>query len=176
MEEDTKNKRKNKMSNLITGTTEKFYTPDYLIDELFDILKRFHKEEITEYLENSAGGGAILYRFDKPYIAFDIVNETGREDIKECNYLKEKIEYKKGRVSVINPPFTKGLKFLYKSLEEGDYTVCILSQNSILNLDYTKYWVDEIQLWHAVMFGDCKVTITLMGVRKRKEDDKYEWE
>ncbi len=155
---------------------EKFYTPQELIDELFILKDKYCDVEITEYLENSAGGGAICDRFDKPYIAYDLHPESDRQDIEQCDYLKKKIEYKQGRVAVINPPFQKGLMFLYKSLEESDWCFCILSQNSILNLDYTKYWVEEIQLWRNYMFGDCKVSITLMAVRKRREGDRYEYE
>lgn len=155
---------------------EKFYTPDNLIDELFSLKDRFVDFEITEYLENSAGGGAICDRFDKPYIAFDIKPEPNRLDIKECDYLKEKIEYKKGRVAIINPPFQKGLKFLYKALKECDYVVSILIQNSLLNIDYSKVWVDEIQLWRNVKFDGCKVSIILVACRNKKETDKYEYE
>ena len=155
---------------------EKFYTPTQLIDELFDLKDRFCDVDITEYLENSAGAGYIIDRFDKPYIAYDINNETNRDDIYECNYLKEKIEYKKGRVAITNPPFQAGLKFVYKSLKECDWCFTILSQNSILNLDYTKYWVEEIQLWRGYNFGDTKVSVCLMAVRKRREGDKYEYE
>ena len=94
---------------------EAHFTPNDLIDEMFSLLNKYYKGDITEYLENSAGDGRIIDRFDKPYIAFDI--ESRRDDIKECDYLKEKIEYKPGRVALINPPFQKGLKFLYNILE-----------------------------------------------------------
>ena len=155
---------------------EKFYTPKELIDELFILRDKYCDVEICEYLENSAGGGSICDHFDKPYIAYDINPEPNRSDIKKCDYLKEKIEYKKGRVSIMNPPFQKGLKFLYKSLEECDWCFCILSQNSILNLNYDKYWVEEIQLWRKYYFGDCKVDIILLAVRKKLSTDRYEYE
>lgn len=85
---------------------EKHYTPEFLIQKMWDILQ---EENIIaeEWLENSAGSGRMVdflkSKSDKNIIAYDII--TGREDIKECNYLKEKIEYKKGRVAFINPPF-----------------------------------------------------------------------
>ncbi len=157
-----------------TGKEEKFYTPSVLIDDLFEILNKNFKEEITEYLENSAGDGRIIDRFDKPYIAYDI--NPDREDIKQCDYLKEKIEYKKGRVTVINPPFQKGLKFLYKALKESDYVVSILSLNSLLNIDYSKYWVDDIYLYKRYPFEGTNVSIIIIGIRNRKEGDKYEYE
>lgn len=153
---------------------EAHFTPDYLIDEMFDLLKRFYKGEITEFLENSAGDGRIIDRFDKPYIAYDI--DPLRDDIKKSNYLKEKIEYKSGRVCVMNPPFTPGLKFLYKSLKECDYVVSLLSQNSLLNIDYSKVWVDEIQLWRKTDFGTAKASIILVACRNKNINDKYEWE
>jgi hypothetical protein len=155
---------------------EKHYTPKDLIDELFLLKDKYVDFNITEYLENSAGCGNIIDRFDKDYIAFDIFNETNREDIKQCDYLKEKIEYKEGRVSIINPPFTKGLKFVYKSLEEGDMTIAILAVNSLLNIDYSKYWLLEGQIWKNKDFGSCKVSICIVVLRKRKEGDKYEYE
>lgn len=155
---------------------EKYYTPDYMVEELFNLKDKYVDFEISEYLENSAGGGSIVDKFDKPYKAYDIINETGREDIIECDYLKEKIEYKKGRVTIMNPPFNKGLKFLYKSLKEGDYTIALLSQNSLLNMDYSKVWVEEIQLWKKVTFGSACVNIILVACRNKKEDDRYEYE
>jgi hypothetical protein len=151
---------------------EKHYTTDYLYNYLKDnILDVFHKEEITEFLENSAGDGRMIdflkEKYNLPVLAYDIHNETKREDIKECNYLKEPIEYKKGRVAFINPPFTKGLKFVYKALEECDYCVAILSVNSFMNIDYDKYEVDTIDIFRDYDFGTCKVGISLIGIKKK---------
>jgi hypothetical protein len=155
---------------------EKHYTPKVLIDELFNILQRNHKEPITEYMETSAGDGRIIDRFDKPFLAYDIINETERKDITEANYLKTKIPYKKGRVCVQNPPFHKGLRFMYKALEESDYCVSILSSQSINSIDYSKYWVEEIQLYRGFQFEKCKTGIVLVGVRKKGKFDKYDYE
>lgn len=155
---------------------EKFYTTKELVDELFILKEKYCDVEIVEYLENSAGGGIICDRFDKPYIAFDIEPEPDRPDIKRADYLKEKIEYKKGRVCIMNLPFAKGLKFVNKAIKECDWVFCILSQNSILNLDYKKIWAEEIQLWRGYDFGACKVSITLMALRNRRDGDKYDWE
>lgn len=154
------------------GDLEKHYTDDFLIEELFKILDSNYKEEIIEYLENSAGSGNILNYINKNrecknYIAYDISNETNREDIKECNYLKEKIEYKKGRVAVINPPFKKGLMFVYKALEECDYVCSILAATSLLSIDYEKYEADELIVYKNYNFGTCKNNILLVGIRKK---------
>jgi hypothetical protein len=155
---------------------EKFYTPTELVDELFIMKEKYCDVEVVEYLENSAGGGAICDRFDKPYIAYDIEPEPNRPDIIKADYKKLKLGYKPGRVAIINPPFQRGLYFVYKALKECDWVFCILSQNSILNLDYKNIWAEEIQLWRMYNFGKCKVSITLMALRPRREGDRYEWE
>lgn len=150
---------------------EKHYTPALLLEGLKEMLETYHKEDITEFLENSAGDGKIIDylkdNYNIPTIAFDIFNESKREDIKECNYLKEKIEYKKGRVAVLNPPFANGLKFVYKALKECDYCVSILSVNSILNIDYDKYEVDKIYIYRKVDFGSCVVSVSIVGIKKK---------
>lgn len=149
---------------------EKHYTPIELIKDMEEILLNNYKGEVTEFLENSAGSGNLvdyLKKYNKPIIAFDINNETKREDIKECNYLKEKIDYKSGRVAFINPPFQKGLKFVYKSLKECDYCVTILSLNSLINIDYDKYDVDEIYLYRKYKFDYCDVDIIIIGIKNK---------
>tara|TARA_R110002050_G_scaffold74369_3_gene159584 strand:+ start:491 stop:1021 length:531 start_codon:yes stop_codon:yes gene_type:complete len=152
---------------------EKHYTPQHLLDHLTDRLEEFiNVDNITEFQENSAGAGSILDQLKSKYDinveAYDIYNETEREDIQTFDYLKKKdIEYKEGRVCVMNPPFNKGIKFLYKSLEECDYTVCLLSINSFINIDYDKYEVDYIDVYKKADFGSCQVGICILGVYKR---------
>lgn len=112
----------------------------------------------------------IKYNYpDIPIIAFDILNEDKREDITECDFLKTKIEYKQGRICIMNPPFSKGLKFIYKVLESCDYCVCITSSNSFLNLNYDEYVLDEIIHIKKCRFEDDKYyNINLMAVRKKE--------
>lgn len=164
-----------------TNKTEFFPTPEQLTEELVSLIKKYiNVEEITEFLENSAGSGAIIDKLKEhfpniPILAYDV--EPRREDIIQTkDYLKEKIEYKKGRIAVINPPFAKGLKFVYKALKESDWCIAILSQNSILNMDYSKVWAEEIQLWRSYNFITTKVSITIMVLRNKTNNDKYEWE
>lgn len=152
---------------------EKHYTPDHLNIEMLEMLQTYHKEPITEFLENSAGSGRLIDYLKKEYpdipvIAFDILNETQRKDITECDYLKnKKIGYKAGRVAFINPPFSNGLKFVYKALDECDYCVSILSINSFLNIDYDKYEVDKIYIYRMVDFESCRVSICIIGIKKK---------
>jgi len=158
---------------------EKYYTPPDLIDELFILKDRYCDVAITEYLENSAGGGAICDRFDKPYIAFDIEPEPDRPDIIKADYLKEKIEYKPGRVCIMNPPFNKGLKFVNKSLKECDWVFCILSNISIHAFNFKDVWIEEIQYYknyHYPNITTKSISLFLMALRNRREEDKYESE
>lgn len=162
------------MSNLKQDNMlEKHYTTEELYNHMAEnILDVFFKEEITEFMENSAGDGRMVdflkKRYNKPVIAFDIENETGREDIVECDYLKTKIEYKKGRVAFINPPFGKALIFIKKSLEECDYCISVAGANSIINFDYDKYEIDTIDVFRQHQFENCKVDICIFAARKKK--------
>lgn len=166
------------MNKNLENPLEKHYTPKFLLEDLNSLVKEFAPNP-TEFLENSAGAGFMIDYLKEQYpntpiIAYDIYNETKREDIKECNYLKEKIDYKEGRIAFINPPFTKGLKFAYKSLEECDYCFAILSKNSLINIDYDKYYLLKAHYWKMVDFGSCKVDVILYALRKKKEGDTYE--
>ena len=151
---------------------EKHYTTQELYKAMLDVLKEFYKGEVTEFLETSAGDGRLIdfLKLEYPGIevkAYDKFNETHRDDIKECDYLKEKIEYKPGRVCFQNPPFNKTLKFIYKALEECDYIVSIMPIQSILNFDYDKYEVDTIDIYRDYDFGTCKTSICIISARKK---------
>ena len=163
------------MSNLKAGSKEKIYTPDNIIDFMYDLLEQFSVDfEITELLEPCAGSGQMIDRLkyhyqDVPIIAYDIENETKRSDIVECNFLKLKdLDYKKGRVCFMNPPFSKGLKFIYKSLEYCDLCVTITSSNSFMNLDYDKYILEELFFIKKARFSDGNdYGINIMVVKKK---------
>lgn len=156
-----------KQDNLL----EKHYTPSDLIEAMVVLLdEHYGLNNVTEYLENSAGGGGIidhLKPLGKPIIAYDIYNETHRPDIIEADYLKVKLPYKQGRVAVINPPFHKMIKFLYKTLEEADYVVSVVPFSTIFNLDYNKYEVDAIHVYRKYQFEKTKLDIALIAMRKK---------
>ena len=159
------------MSNLNKdNSNEKHYTPNELMVHMKGILEEFDIVP-TSFLENSAGDGRMIdflkKEYNLPVLAYDIHNETLRTDIIEKNYLKVDIPYEKGRVAFLNVPFTRGLKFVYKSLEECDYCVSILSINSFLNIDYEKYEVDTIDVFRKYDFGSCNVSICIIGIKKK---------
>lgn len=165
------------MANYKGNDREEFHkTTRSLMEYMSEILeKNFDINNITEFLENSAGDGEMIDyikdKYQKPVIGYDIVNRTGREDILIGDYIKQKLEYKRGRVAFINPPFAKGIKFCYKSLTECDYVVSVLSVNSFVNLDYDKYKVDDIYIFPNYNFGTCKQSVCIIGMKIKKEND-----
>lgn len=109
---------------------DKYYTPKELAKYIVDKTKEVIGEEnITEYVEPSAGVGVFLDFLDKPYLAYDILPEDDR--IVKQDYLTLDLQYKKGRCVIGNPPFgdrnnnlTK--KFLEHSVNKCDYISFIL--------------------------------------------------
>lgn len=85
-------------------------------------------ENITEYIEPSAGKGVFLDYLDKPYMAYDIIPEDSR--IIKQDYLTLKIKFKRGRCIIGNPPFGRSMnlatQFYKKSIRIGDYISFIL--------------------------------------------------
>lgn len=153
---------------------EKHYTTSELYNHMWDEILMKYNPNFLDFLETSAGDGRLIdFINSKGYDvkAYDIYNETDRDDIKQCDYLKTKLDYKKGRVTFMNPPFKYGLKFIYKALEETDYCISILSLNSFLNIDYDKYEVDTIDIFRDYDFGSCKVGICIVGIKKKIQYD-----
>jgi hypothetical protein len=117
----------NKNSNKIP--LDKYYTSPELAEYVVSKTKEIIGEEnITEYLEPSAGGGVFLDYLDKPYLAYDIEPEDDR--IIKQDYLKLELNYKKGRCIIGNPPFGNRSnlvrQFYNKSIENSDYISFIL--------------------------------------------------
>lgn len=109
---------------------DKYYTPsdiaEYCVNKTRELLKDI---EIKEWLEPSAGAGAFLpFLQDKPLKAYDLIPDA--EGIVQADYLQLDLEYKKGRVTIGNPPFgSRGntmFAFLKKSLDISDYVAFIL--------------------------------------------------
>lgn len=114
---------------------DKYYTPPdlakYIVNKTQEIIG---KENITEYIEPSAGAGVFLDVFDNMgitnYVAYDIEPEDDKGRIIKQDYLTVDLEYKKGRCVIGNPPFgnrnTLSVRFYKKSIELCDYISFIL--------------------------------------------------
>ena len=92
-EQNTKIKKSNKIY------LDKYYTsPElakYIVDKTISIIG---EENITEYIEPSAGSGVFLDYLDelgKDYLAYDIEPEDKRNRIVKCDFLELELEYKK---------------------------------------------------------------------------------
>ena len=116
---------------------DKYYTPDDLAKYCVEKTKEIIGEEnITEYLEPSAGAGVFLkYLKDKPYQAYDIKPEG--DNIIQADYLSLDLEYRKGRCIIGNPPYGRAnnlsVQFYKKSIKIGDYISFILPISQLNN-------------------------------------------
>lgn len=120
---------------------DKYYTPPDLAQYIVNKTKEIIGEEnITEYIEPSAGAGVFLDYLEKenvPYLAYDIEPEDNR--IIKQDFLALELEYKKGRCVIGNPPFGErnalAVKFFKHSIKHCDYISFILP---ITQLDNTQ--------------------------------------
>lgn len=142
MNTENKNSRIFKSHNENVNSTklelDKYYTPVDLAEDLINkSIEVIGIDNISEFVEPSAGNGSfsnILSKI-KPTVAIDIEPEC--KDIIEADYLSYKIEYKKGRCVIGNPPFGSKMLlargFFNKSIMEGDYVAFILPISQIDN-------------------------------------------
>ena len=124
---------------------DKYYTPKdlakRLIDKTYEIIG---KENITSVIEPSAGNGAFSLQIDN-CIGYDIYPE--HPSIIKANFLKENIEYQKGRLCIGNPPFGNrnalSVNFYKKCCEIGDY-IAFVQPISQYNNNLQMYLFDLI--------------------------------
>ena len=108
---------------------DKYYTPDHIVEYCVNKTEEIiGRDNITEYLEPSAGSGVFLKYLNKPYKAYDIEPESNL--VIKQDYLKLHLNYKKGRCIIGNPPFgiknNLSVKFYKKAIKEGDFISFIL--------------------------------------------------
>jgi len=128
-----------------------YYTSPEIAKHCFNkTLEVVGKDNITEFIESSAGAGVFIdmiekYAPDIPYLAYDIEPQDSR--IVKQDFLTLDLEYKKGRLCGFNFPF--GVKnnlskaFANKCFELGDY-VCSILPISQLNNTQSIYKFDLI--------------------------------
>ena len=131
---------------------DKYYTSPELAKYVVDKTKEIIGEDnITEYIEPSAGAGVFLDYLDKPYLAYDIEPEDDR--IIKQDFLELDIEYKKGRCIIGNPPYgvgnTQSVQFYKKSITISD-SISFIQPISQLNNNMQMY---EFNLIHSEDLG-----------------------
>jgi len=166
------------LGNKKKGDLEKIYTPPDLTLKMLAHLKKFYDGEITQFLEPASGNGAIIDVLKKEYptvpvLAFDIKNEANRNDIIEMNFLKPTLKYdlsyKKGRVTIMNPPFSKAIIFIKRCLEVSDFVISITGINSFINLDYNLIDAKKIDIYKKYTFLDGKnYGICIISMKKEQ--------
>ena len=112
---------------------DKYFTPNKLAKKCIDLaLSNCHN--ITEIIEPSAGAGAFSLQIQN-CIAYDIAPE--HESVKEQDFLKLELPYKKGRLIIGNPPFgvknTLSVQFFKKACKIADYIAFILPISQLNN-------------------------------------------
>ena len=120
---------------------DKYYTPPDLAEYIVNKTKLIIGEDnISEYLEPSAGTGVFLDYLDKlgkNYLAYDIEPEDDKGRIAKCDFLELDLEYKNKRCVIGNPPYGKvntlAVKFYKKSIQLGDYISFILPSSQFNN-------------------------------------------
>lgn len=143
---------------------DKYYTPKDLAEYIVNKTKEIIGEEnITEYIEPSAGGGVFLDFLDKPYRAYDILPEDNR--IIQQDFLELDLEYKKGRCIIGNPPFGRGnslaMAFYKKGTKVADYISFILPisqfNNNVQLYDYDLVYSEDLgeRLYSDVNLNCC---------------------
>ena len=128
-------------------------TAEYCFNKAIEIIG---KENITEFIETSAGEGVFLDCIEKftpeiPYQAYDIDKKDER--VVEQDYLTLDMEYIKGRCVIGNPPFGHMskliIKFYKKSIKLGEYISFIMP---ISFMDNVKQ-IYEFDLVHSEDLG-----------------------
>jgi len=153
-----------------TNMREFIKTPDSLGNFMLELSKK-HFNNVEEILEPCAGDGALVDIIEKhynvPIIKLDI--QPLRDDIKEFNFVKDikKLEYKKNRLTIMNPPFAKSIKFIENALKKSDMLVTLCSSNTLFNLDWDKYDILEVYYIKNQIFGELKLNIGLFVIKNK---------
>lgn len=125
---------------------DKYYTPSdlaqYCVNKTKEIIG---KDNITQWLEPSAGSGVFLPFLDENYLAYDI--EPEGSNIVKQNYLELDLPYLKGRCIIGNPPFGESgnlfRSFYNKAILQGDY-IAFIGSIKLLNNTRSLYKFDLI--------------------------------
>lgn len=154
---------------------DKYYTPPdlakYVVEKTREIIG---EQNITEYIEPSAGSGVFIDYLDKPYIAYDIEPEDSR--IIKQDWLTVGLDYKKGRCIIGNPPFgvknTLSVQFYKKSIHLADYISFILPISQFNN----NMQMYEFDMVYTENLGEREYSDRIIhccfNIYKRRDDGK----
>jgi len=118
---------------------DKYYTPSHVVDRCLGILTAcVDMGAVTEVVEPSCGDGAFMHSDNvRVDIGIDIRPETDDPRVIEADYLSYEMPYKKGRLTLGNPPYGSRMnlaqKFFKKAVSCGDYVAMILPISQLWN-------------------------------------------
>jgi hypothetical protein len=137
---------------------DKYYTPDYLVQHTINkAIEIIGKENITDIVEPSAGDGAFIEELKKafpdiPQHYYDLHPE--HPEVKKYDYKKLLLSYKKGRMTIGNPPFGTSSSlwkaFCKKAASNSDYIVYISPANQY----NSNYYFKEGVLVYSELLND----------------------
>ena len=93
---------------MAVNTKDKYFTPDWLVEHTIKkAIEIIGKDNITDIVEPSAGDGAFIRALknafpDTPQRYYDLYPE--HPEVVRYDYKKLKLSYKKGRMTIGNPP------------------------------------------------------------------------
>tara|TARA_R110002096_G_scaffold409919_1_gene609409 strand:+ start:346 stop:1137 length:792 start_codon:yes stop_codon:yes gene_type:complete len=131
---------------------DKYYTPsdlaEYCVNKTNEIIGI---ENITQWIEPSAGNGSFLPFLKDNYIAYDL--EPENENIIKQDYLSLNLPYLKGRCIIGNPPFGRSnnliVSFYKKAITQCDYISFILPisqyENNIRLYDFDMIYSEKLK-------------------------------
>lgn len=140
------------------NTLDKYFTPDWLVEHTIKkAIEIIGKENITELVEPSAGDGAFIEALKKnfPDIVqryYDLYPE--HPEVVRQDYKKLILSYKKGRMTIGNPPFGTSSSlwkaFCKKAATNSDWIVFV-SPASQYN---SNYYFKEGELVYSELLND----------------------
>jgi|688.fasta_scaffold119361_3 hypothetical protein len=158
-----KNPEPNTLNNMVN---EEHYTPQDVIDMMFQVRDKYVDFEITQYLEPSAGDGRMIEGVDKPFIAYDINPKSDK--VIHGDFLTTDISYLKGRLTIMCPPFSLVHDFVEKTLDISDYVIAMLPRQGLTNvINYETTHVDCAYMYKEYDFGTTVTTFFIVGCRRR---------
>lgn len=118
---------------------DKYYTSSDLAEYCVNKTKEvIGFNNISQWLEPSAGSGVFLPYLGNNYLAFDI--EPDNDNVLKQDYLELDLPYLSGRCIIGNPPYGKGnytsVQFFKKAITQGDYVSFILPISQLNNNMY----------------------------------------
>ena len=130
-----------------TNELDQFYTPSQIAEACVQQVQRLIGDQVTQYLEPSAGAGVFLDYLPADTVSYDIEPHDPR--ITQADFLTLDVPYHKGRCVIGNPPFGIGsmkmaAKFFRKAITLGDFVAFILPISQLNDNDGQIYQFDLI--------------------------------